>query len=145
MADAPVLPPTATAASTPIRYLEQALPGPSKSSGDRSTDTIRAQRAAQAELPRAGVPEALRRAPARGAPPEDRAPRGGVQARDHHDGKAQAQPRPGARASEEDLIRALEEIYVKYRLAEEGRDFRVRQQRAEAEMTPRVVCSEALV
>jgi len=44
----------------------------------------------------------------------------------------------------DDLVRALEELYVKYRLGEEKRDAEERRKRAETDLAPRVVCSEAV-
>jgi len=41
------------------------------------------------------------------------------------------------------LIGALEKIYTKYRLGESRSDSRERRRRAEADLTPRVVVSEA--
>jgi hypothetical protein len=50
-----------------------------------------------------------------------------------------------ARLTGEELIRALEELYSKYRLAEERRESEGRRRRSGAAGTPRVVCSEAVV
>jgi hypothetical protein len=50
-----------------------------------------------------------------------------------------------ARLVGDDLISALEALYSNYRLGEEHRDWQGRRRRAEAEGTPRVVCSEAVL
>jgi hypothetical protein len=50
-----------------------------------------------------------------------------------------------ARLTGKDLIRALEELYSKYRLAEESRESEERRRRSRAAGTPRVVCSEATI
>jgi hypothetical protein len=49
------------------------------------------------------------------------------------------------RLTGDELIRALEELYTKYRLGEDRREQEQRRRRAEAEGAPRIVCSEALV
>lgn len=48
-----------------------------------------------------------------------------------------------AQLTGDDLISALEQLYTKYRLGEERRETEERRRRAEADLTPRVVCSEA--
>lgn len=50
-----------------------------------------------------------------------------------------------ARLSGDDLIEALEKIYTKYRLGESRSEGRERRRRTEADLTPRVVVSEAIV
>lgn len=50
-----------------------------------------------------------------------------------------------AQLKDDDLISALEQLYTKYRLGEERREVEERLRRAEAELTPRVVCSEAVL
>ena len=50
-----------------------------------------------------------------------------------------------AQLSGDDLINALEQLYSKYRLGEERRETEERRRRAEADLTPRVVCSEAVL
>jgi len=49
------------------------------------------------------------------------------------------------RLTGDDLIGALEEIYAKYRLAEDRREEDQRRRRVEVERAPRMVCSEAMV
>jgi hypothetical protein len=49
-----------------------------------------------------------------------------------------------ARLSGDELIEALEKIYTKYRLGESRSEGRERRRRTEADLTPRVVVSEAL-
>ena len=50
-----------------------------------------------------------------------------------------------AQLNSDDLISTLEQLYTKYRLGEERRETEERRRRAEADLTPRVVCSEAVL
>jgi hypothetical protein len=50
-----------------------------------------------------------------------------------------------ARLNGEDLVSVLEQLYTKYRLAEERRDAEERRRRVEADFTPRVICSEVIL
>src|SRR5215211_5751230 len=58
--------------------------------------------------------------------------------------QARAQPVHRGQLTGDDLVRALEELYVKYRLGEEKRDAEERRRRVETDLAPRVVCSEAV-
>jgi hypothetical protein len=49
-----------------------------------------------------------------------------------------------ARLKDEELVEALEKLYTKYRLGESGSVSRELRRRAEADLTPRVVVSEAV-
>ena len=141
-------PPEERGVDLPSRH--NAVVGAARRAFDEHLRRMRAQSATQADLPRAQkyVLKELRRSHGELLGSEDRREKAdrleeafrfetsSVVRRELNDIHR-------ARFVGDDLISALEALYSKYRLGEEQRESQGRRRRAEAEGTPRVVCSEA--